>query len=170
MDEKNDFKPIKNLTFEIISISESDDSKSKVYDLKFVNYDTGKEVIILHVDDKVLDIITSEKELVVGKELVFNIMPSTVLLNNAVLMMFLEIGYGAKKIHDGESYKNAHVAFASTIYNSLEIYNINYLFQRDLDTQDQFETIYKDTKDDTMLIDKDDDKTTIVKCRLQKTE
>lgn len=170
MTKKNDFKPIENLTFEIISISKSDDSNSLIYDLKFNNYDTEKEVIILHVNEQILNIITSENELVVGKELIFNITPSTKLFNNATLMMFLEIGYGAKQLRKGESYKNAHIAFASTIYKSLELYNINYLFQRDSDIQEHFEVLYKDIKSSSMIIDKDDEKTTIIECELQKTE
>ena len=98
--DKNKFKPIENITFEIIAINKSKESDKYVYDLKFNNYKTEKDVIVLNVNLIILNIIgrdlkTQEEinSLEVGKKYIFDIIPKNDITINTIRMLFLEMCY-----------------------------------------------------------------------------
>lgn len=168
--EDDKFKPIDKLTFKIISISKSEDSKSLVYDLEFHNYKTEKEVIVSHVSGFILNILTkdfnNDDPTIIRKDLTFNIEPSHTVYHNLIRMMFLEMCYGAELLKNGESYKNSHIAFASTIYNTMKIFNFNILFHQDYDIKEMFDDIYSKYKNKYMIFDKNEETISLIKCYL----
>ena len=166
MDE-NKFKPIENITFEIIAIHKSKESNKFVYNLKFNNYKTEKDVIVLNVNVVVLSIIgrdlkTQEEisSIEVGKNYIFNITPNNDITINTIRMLFLEMCYGAKTQYDNKPYENSHIAFVSTVYRTLNMCVSN-LFHGDYDIAETYKELYNKTKTDKMKVTEDPDLTSI---------
>ena len=166
MDE-NKFKPIENVTFEIIAINKSKESDKYVYDLKFSNYKTEKDVIVLNVSTHVLNIIgrdlkTQEEinSIEVGKNYIFDIIPNNDIMINTIRMLFLEMCYGAKTQYDDKPYENSHIAFVSTVYRTLNMCVSN-LFNGDYDLVETYKELYNDTKTDKMKVTENSDLTSI---------
>lgn len=165
--DKNKFKPIENITFEIIAINKSKESDKYVYDLKFNNYKTEKDVIVLNVNVVVLSIIgrdlkTQEEisSIEVGKKYIFNITPKNDIMINTIRMLFLEMCYGAKTQYDNKPYENSHIAFVSTVYRTLNMCVSN-LFHGDYDLAETYKDLYNKTKTDKMKVTEDPDLTSI---------
>ena len=165
--DKNKFKPIENVTFEIIAINKSKESDKYVYDLKFNNYKTEKDVIVLNVSTNVLNIIgrdlkTKEEinSIEVGKNYIFDIVPNDDILINTIRMLFLEMCYGAKTQYDDKPYENSHIAFVSTVYRTLNMCVSN-LFNGDYDLVETYKELYNDTKTDKMKVTENSDLTSI---------
>ena len=166
MDE-NKFKPIENITFEIIAINKSKESDKYVYDLKFNNYKTRKDVIVLNVNIVVLSIIGKDLKtqegidsIEVGKNYIFDIVPNDNITINTIRMLFLEMCYGAKTQYDNKPYENSHIAFVSTVYRTLNMCVSN-LFHGDHDIAETYKDLYNKTKTDKMKITEDSDLTYI---------
>ena len=165
--DKNKFKPIENVTFEIIAINKSKESDKYVYDLKFNNYKTEKDVIVLNVNAIVLstigrDLKTQEEinSIEVGKNYIFDIIPNNDIMINTIRMLFLEMCYGAKTQYDNKPYKNSHIAFVSTVYRTLNMCVSN-LFHGDYDLSETYKELYNNTKTDKMKVTEDSDLTSI---------
>lgn len=165
--DKNKFKPIENVTFEITAINKSKESDKYVYDLKFNNYKTEKDVIVLNVSTHVLNIIgrdlkTQEEinSIEVGKNYIFDIIPNNDIMINTIRMLFLEMCYGAKTQYDDKPYENSHIAFVSTVYRTLNMCVSN-LFNGDYDLVETYKELYNDTKIDKMKVTEDSDLTSI---------
>lgn len=165
--DKNKFKPIENVTFEIIAINKVEDSTECVYDLKFNNYKTEKDVIVLNVRPNVLNIIgkdlkTKEEinSIEVGKNYIFDIIPNDDILINTIRMLFLEMCYGARTKYDDKPYKNSHIAFVSTVYRTLNMCVSN-LFHGDYDLAELYKDIYDQNKTNRMKVDEKSDLTSI---------
>ena len=165
--DKNKFKPIENVTFEIIAINKVEDSTECVYDLKFNNYKTEKDVIVLNVRPNVLNIIgkdlktKEEIDLIeVGKNYIFDIIPNDDILINTIRMLFLEMCYGARTQYDDKPYKNSHIAFVSTVYRTLNMCVSN-LFHGDYDLAELYKDIYDQNKTKRMKVDEKSDLTSI---------
>lgn len=165
--DKNKFKPIENVTFEIIAINKSKESDKYVYDLKFSNYKTEKDVIVLNVSTHVLNIIgrdlkTQEEinSIEVGKNYIFDIIPNNDIMINTIRMLFLEMCYGAKTQYDDKPYENSHIAFVSTVYRTLNMCVSN-LFNGDYDLVETYKELYNDTKTDKMKVTENSDLTSI---------
>ena len=165
--DKNKFKPIEKVTFEIIAINKSKESDKYVYDLKFSNYKTEKDVIVLNVSTNVLNIIgrdlkTKEEinSIEVGKNYIFDIVPNDDILINTIRMLFLEMCYGAKTQYDDKPYENSHIAFVSTVYRTLNMCVSN-LFNGDYDLVETYKELYNDTKTDKMKVTENSDLTSI---------
>ena len=165
--DKNKFKPIENVTFEIIAINKVEDSTECVYDLKFNNYKTEKDVIVLNVRPNVLNIIgkdlktKEEIDLIeVGKNYIFDIIPNDDILINTIRMLFLEMCYGARTQYDDKPYKNSHIAFVSTVYRTLNM-GVSNLFHGDYDLAELYKDIYDQNKTNRMKVDEKSDLTSI---------
>ena len=165
--DKNKFKPIKNVTFAIIAINKSKESDKYVYDLKFSNYKTEKDVIVLNVSTHVLNIIgrdlkTKEEidSIEVGKNYIFDIIPNNDIMINTIRILFLEMCYGAKTQYDDKPYENSHIAFVSTVYRTLNMCVSN-LFHGDYDLAETYKELYNNTKTDKMKVTEDSDLTSI---------
>lgn len=137
MDEIEQFKPVKDLRFDIVD--EKDNGES--YQLKFHNYKTDTDVEILNVSRNIVETLTRES-IYIRDNCIFNIIPSQTIYDNLVRMVFLDIGYGAEVLPKGESYKNSYSAFASTIYATFELYNNTCLFKEDPDSINEFKEAY----------------------------
>ena len=165
--DDNKFKPIENVTFEIIAINKSKESDKYVYDLKFSNYKTEKDVIVLNVSTNVLNIIgrdlkTQEEinSIEVGKNYIFDIIPNNDIMINTMRMLFLEMCYGAKTQYDDKPYENSHIAFVSTVYRTLNMCVSN-LFHGDCDLAETYKELYNDTKTDKMKVTENSNLTSI---------
>ena len=165
--DKNKFKPIENVTFEIIAINKSKESNKFVYDLKFNNYKTEKDVIVLNVNIIVLstigrDLKTQEEinSIEVGKKYIFDITPNNDIMINTIRMLFLEMCYGARTQYNDKPYENSHIAFVSTVYRTLNVCVSN-LFHGDYDLAETYKELYDNTKINKMKVTEDSDSTSI---------
>lgn len=165
--DKNKFKPIENVTFEIIAINKSKESNKFVYDLKFNNYKTEKDVIVLNVNIIVLstigrDLKTQEEinSIEVGKKYIFDITPNNDIMINTIRMLFLEMCYGARTQYNDKPYENSHIAFVSTVYRTLNMCVSN-LFHGDYDLAETYKELYNNTKTDKMKVTENSDSTSI---------
>lgn len=165
--DKNKFKPIENVTFEIIAINKSKESNKFVYDLKFNNYKTEKDVIVLNVNIIVLstigrDLKTQDEinSIEVGKNYIFDITPNNDIMINTIRMLFLEMCYGARTQYNDKPYENSHIAFVSTVYRTLNMCVSN-LFHGDYDLAEIYKELYNNTKTNKMKITEDSDSTSI---------
>lgn len=165
--DKNKFKPIENVTFEIIAINKSKESNKFVYDLKFNNYKTEKDVIVLNVNIIVLstigrDLKTQEEinSIEVGKNYIFDITPNNDIMINTIRMLFLEMCYGARTQYNDKPYENSHIAFVSTVYRTLNMCVSN-LFHGDYDLAETYKELYNNTKTDKMKVTENSDSTSI---------